>query len=310
MEGMDNPLAAFSEQVADLVDAVGLHVVAVHVGRHESVSGVGWRPGLVVTVAHALRRGGDLTLTLPDGSHAQAQLAGVDGSTDLAVLRVPGPVPQPAPFTAQSPVRTGHWVIALARGMHGDVVVDHGLVGRTGGAWQTWRGGRIDRLIRLDGGLNAGFSGAPVANAHGRVIGIGTAALARGYGIVIPAATIDRVAEALAEKGRVARGYLGVETQPVALVSPPLAELAQKLQLDPAQGLLISGIAQDSPAERAGWLIGDILLELGGNKTSDIEGLQAALGEHVGERLRAVLARAGTVVETEVTIGERPRRHC
>jgi S1-C subfamily serine protease len=311
MEGKDNPLAALSEQVADLVDAVGRHVVAVHVARHESVSGVGWRAGLVVTVAHALRRGGDLTLTLPDGSHAQAQVAGVDASTDLAVLRVPGPAPQPAPFTAEAPVRTGHWVMAVARGIHGDVAVDHGLVGRTGGAWQTWRGGRIDRLIRLDGGLNVGFSGAPVADAHGRVIGIGTAALARGYGIVIPAATVERVAQALAEKGRVARGYLGVETQPVALASAPLAELARKLKLDPPQGLLISGIAQDSPAEHAGWLIGDILLELGGHRVSDLDSLQAALGgDRVGASVRAALARGGTLVESAVTIGERPRHRC
>jgi S1-C subfamily serine protease len=127
---------------------------------------------------------------------------------------------------------------------------------------------------------------------------------------VIPNRTGNRVAEALLSKGRVARGYLGIGTQPVALASPPLAALARQLNLDSAQGLLINAIAEGGPAEQAGWLIGDILLQLGGNKTSDIEGLQAALGEHVGERLRAVLARAGTVVETEVTIGERPRRHC
>jgi S1-C subfamily serine protease len=306
-----NPLQAWSDQIANLVEALGRHVVAVHVGRHETVSGVLWRAGTVVTVAHALPRSNDITLTLPDGTSTKAQLAGADGSTDLAVLRIDDTKPEPVKFADDSVVRTGHWVLAVARGGHGDVAVDHGLVGRAGPAWQTWRGGRIDRLIRLDGGLGAGFSGAPIADARGQVIGIGTSALSRGYGVVIPASTINRVAEVLLAKGRVARGYLGIGTQPVTLASPPLAELAQKLQLDPAQGLLISSIAEGGPAEQAGWLIGDILLELDQHKVSDLDTLQAALGgDRVGKLVRASVARGGVLVESSVTVGERPRRQC
>ena len=310
-QGGGNPLQAWSEQIAGLVETIGRHVVAVHVGRHETVSGVLWRAGTVVTVAHALPRATDISVTLPDGSTTKGQLAGADGSTDLAVLRIEDSTIEPAPFVDDSTVRTGNWVLAIARGGHGDLAVDHGLVGRAGPAWQTWRGGRIDRLIRLDGGLGAGFSGAAVADARGRVIGIGTAALARGYGVVIPTATIDRIAEVLLAKGRVARGYLGIGTQPVALASPPLAALAEKLQLDPAQGLLISSIAEGGPAEKAGWLIGDILLELDQQKVSDLDTLQAALaGDRVGKQLRAAVARGGVLVESAVTVGERPRRHC
>jgi S1-C subfamily serine protease len=128
---------------------------------------------------------------------------------------------------------------------------------------------------------------------------------------VIPTATINRVGEVLLEKGRIARGYLGIATQPVALASPPLAALAQKLQLEPAQGLLISSIAEGGPAEKAGWLIGDILLELGEHKVSDLDALQAALGtDRVGKELRASVARGGVLVESAVTVGERPRRQC
>jgi S1-C subfamily serine protease len=306
-----NPLAAWSDQIAALVETLGHHVVAVHVGRHETVSGVLWRNGVVLTVAHALPRAADLTITLPDGRSAKAQLAGADGSTDVAVLRLDSAGPSPVGFADGNALRTGHWVLAVARGGHGDLAVDHGLVGRTGPAWQTWRGGRIDRLIRLDGGIAAGFSGALVADARGQVIGIATAALARGYGIVIPTATLERVGEVLLEKGRVARGYLGISTHPVALAAPPLAELAQKLALDPPQGLLISGIAEDGPAEKAGWLIGDILLQIDGHKVSDLDTLQAALaGDRVGKALPATVARGGVLVETAVTVGERPRRHC
>jgi S1-C subfamily serine protease len=306
-----NPLQAWSERIANLVETLGRHVVAVHVGRHETVSGVLWRAGVVVTVAHALPRSNDITLTLPDGTTAKAQLAGADGATDLAVLRIENSTLAPVAPVDAAGVRTGHWVVAVARGGHGDVAVDHGLIGRAGAAWQTWRGGRIDRLIRLDGGLGAGFSGAPVADAKGQVIGIGTSALARGYGVVIPTETINRISEILLAKGRIARGYLGIGTQPVALASPPLAELAQKLQLDPAQGLLISSIAEGGPAEKAGWLIGDILLELDQHKVSDLDSLQAALaGDRVGKELRAAVARGGVLIESAVTVGERPRRHC
>jgi len=306
-----NPLQAWSEQIASLVEILGRHVVAVHVGRHETVSGVLWRPGIVVTVAHALPRASDISLTLPDGTTAKAQLAGADGSTDLAVLRIDDGKFEPISLGDEAGVRTGNWVLAVARGGHGDVAVDHGLIGRAGPAWQTWRGGRIDRLIRLDGGLGAGFSGAPIADARGRVIGIGTSALARGYGVVIPTATINRVSDVLLAKGRVPRGYLGIGTQPVALASPPLAALAQKLQLDPAQGLLISSIAEGGPAEKAGWLIGDILLQLDEQKVSDLDSLQTVLGsDRVGKELRASVARGGVLVESAVTVGERARRHC
>ena len=306
-----NPLQAWSDQIAALVETLGRHVVAVHVGRRETVTGVVWRNGVIATVAHALPRATDIAVTLPDGSDAKAQLAGADGSTDLAVLRLENPGLAPVALVDDASVRTGSWVLAVARGGHGDLAVDHGLIGRAGPAWQTWRGGRIDRLIRLDGGLGAGFSGAPVADARGRVIGIATSALARGYGIVVPTTTIERVGNVLLEKGRIARGYLGISTQPVALASPPLAELAQKLKLDPPQGLLISGIAEDGPAEKAGWLIGDILLELGEHKVHDVDALQAALaGDRVGKPLRAAVARGGVLVESAVTVGERPRRHC
>jgi len=306
-----NPLAAWSDQIAALVETLGRHVVAVHVGRHETVTGVLWRDGVVLTVAHALPRATDLMVTLPDRHTAKAQLAGADGSTDVAVLRLDSTGLAPVKLADEIAVRTGHWVLAVARGGHGDLAVDHGLVGRAGPAWQTWRGGRIDRLIRLDGGIAAGFSGAPVSDARGQVIGIATGALTRGYGIVIPTTTLERIGAVLLEKGRVARGYLGISTQPVSLATPPLAELAQKLALDPPQGLLISGIADDGPAEKAGWLIGDILLQLGGHKVSDVDTLQAALaGDRVGKSLPATVARGGVLLESAVTVGERPRRQC
>jgi S1-C subfamily serine protease len=242
---LDNLLAAFTEQMAAPIEALGRHVVAVQVGRHECVSGTLWRAGTIVTVAHALRHAGDVPVVLPDGSPARAHLAGIDASTDLAALRAEAGAFEPAPLGDDASIRIGHWVCAVARGPGGELAADQGIVGRTGGAWQTWRGGRIDRLIRLDGGLQSGFSGAPIAAAHGRVIGIATAALARGYGIVIPARTVNRVVDALLAHGRVAHGYLGVGIQTVELPAP----LARELEV---LRLLAGGLADKRIAERLG----------------------------------------------------------
>jgi S1-C subfamily serine protease len=300
-------LAAWSDQLAGLAEYASASVVAVHLGRHESVSGTLWRPNAIVTAAHALRRSHDIRLTLPDASSAQASLAGADGSTDLAVLRIDGTNPVPIESRDAAAVKTGHWVMAVARNAEGAVTVDQGLIGRVGGAWQTWRGGRIDRLLRLDGALSASFAGAPIIAADGFAIGVGTPALARGFGIVVPTSTVNRVVDELLAKGRITRGYFGIGTQPVAL---PTA-LVNQLELDDGHGLLITSIAEDSPAAAAGLLIGDVLLDIDGHRVRDIDDLHAALGgDRVGRSITAAIVRAGARMEKSVTVGERPRMHC
>ncbi len=300
-------LTAWSDQLAALAEHTAASVVAVHVGRHESVSGTLWRPNVIVTAAHALRRSHDITLTLPDGSNVVASLAGADGSTDLAVLRIDGANVVPIEARDAAAVRTGHWVMAVARNAEGIVTVDQGLIGRTGDAWQTWRGGRIDRLLRLDGALGASFAGAPIIAADGAAIGVGTPALARGFGIVVPTSTVNRVADELLAKGRIARGYFGIGTQPVELPSA----LVKQLELNDGRGLLITSIAEDSPAAAAGLLIGDVLLEVDGHRVGDIDDLYAALGgDRIGRSIPATIVRAGARVEKRITVGERPRMHC
>ena len=113
-------------------------------------------------------------------------------------------------------LKAGHTVIAVGRSGDGDVVASQGIVNRAGGAWQTWLGGHVDRLVRLDGGVYDGLSGAPVADTQGAVVGMATAALSRSYGIVVPTATVTRVVDALLAHGRVARAWLGIgERQPL-----------------------------------------------------------------------------------------------
>src|SRR5258706_2275800 len=277
-------LSAWSNQLAALVEQVAASVVAIHVGRQESVTGTVWRAGVIVTAAHALRRAHDIALTLPDGTHATAQLAGADASTDLAALRVDNLNAAPLTSSDAAAVKAGHWVMAVARNTRNDVTVDHGLIARAGDAWQTWRGGRIDRMLRLDGALATSFAGAPIVSADGSAIGIGTPALARGYGIAIPTSTVNRVVDELLANGRVTRAWFGVSTQTVALTETQ----AKTLALADPHGALVTSIAEDSPAAQGGLLLGDILIEIDGHRVTDIESVQTALAAaRLGPRVRA-----------------------
>jgi serine protease Do len=302
-----NPLTDASEALAQAVDEVARCAVAVLASRHGPGSGVLWRPGVVVTAAHTIRRDEGIRVILPDGARSDAALAGVDGSTDLAVLKLENAGDQAAEVSDPSSVRAGHFVFAVARDANGQTAASFGIVAATGGEWRTWRGGQIDRMIRLDGGLPPGFSGGPIGDTQGRVIGIGTSALARGFGIVVPSSTVNRVADVLLESGRIARGYLGIGTQPVALP----ASLSRKLGPQDKGGLIVLSLAPEGPAEQGGVLVGDILLDIEGRPLRDVADLQAALGgETIGEKVRVGLVRGGERVESTITLGERPQRGC
>src|SRR5579863_6070734 len=212
---MANELAALSNELAQAVERAGSTVVAVHARPRFSSSGVFWRPGIIVTAEHTIRREEEITVTLPDGGNAPATLAGSDSGTDLAVLKAEsaGKPVQPA---SGDPL-PGNLALAVARSEDSGVNATMGIVSAVSGDWRTWRGGRLDHYIRLDLTLYPGSSGGAVVNTSGEVIGIATSALSRIAGVAIQAATVERVVEQILTRGSVSRGYLGVGLQPVEL---------------------------------------------------------------------------------------------
>lgn len=299
-------LAALSDELAGAAERAGRAVVAIHARRRIPASGVLWRPGVVVATHHTLEREEDLRVTLADGRSATAQLAGRDPATDLAVLRLEGDAAAlPAAETADAgALRVGQLVLALGRPWEGGVTASLGVVSALAGEWRTGLGGRIDRLIRLDLSVRDGFSGGPLVDTQGRVLGINTSALARAAALTIPTATVERIAEQLLRSGRVARGFLGIATQPVRLP----AALTQALGLTQEVGLLVVGVEPGGPAERAGLLLGDVLVSFAGTAVGEPAELAAQLGgERVGTAAELRLVRAGQVQALSVTIGERPR---
>jgi len=301
-----NPLMDFSDNLADIAGQIGRSVVAVH-GRHRMPSsGVIWRHGVVVTAAHTIRREDGIKVTLSDGRTVAAVLAGLDPGTDLGVLKLDGVDLDPIDSGDARSLKPGHLALAVARADELGISADFGVIGSTGGSWRTWRGGQLDAFVRLDGGLRPGFSGAALADMRGQVMGICTSALLRGAGIVIPAMTVERVTDELLAKGRVSRGYLGVGTQQVSL----LAAWVDKMNLPFSSGLLINSLAPGGPAEQAGVLIGDVLIELDGKPCRDMDDVHAALGSaSIGQQLPIALIRGGERHACSVTVGERPQRN-
>jgi serine protease Do len=300
-------LAAFSDDLANIVESAGASVVALQARRSHPSSAVILRPGVVVTSAHTLRREDGITAVQPDGSATTATLVGVDPSTDIAVLRLESSPGTPIAFGDAATVRPGNYVVAISRDADGALAASAGVVARVGGEWRTWRGGHIDRRVELDGGLWAGFSGGPVVDARGGVIGIGTSALSRGRAVVIPGSVLKRVSDQLLARGRVSHAYLGAAVQPVEV--PPA--LRTQLGITNTHGLIVVSTVPQGPADSAGIMLGDTLLTLGGKPLSEIDDLKAALNaDGVGKPAAVSLIRAGQIVNVEVTVGERPRDRC
>ncbi|PYP69687.1 MAG: LuxR family transcriptional regulator [Gemmatimonadetes bacterium] len=299
---MSTVLQSLSTELADAVESAGRAVVAIHARRRIPASGVHWQPGVVVATNHTINRDENITLTLPDGTTAPASLAGRDPSTDLAVLKLAGQSLPVASLRRDAPPKIGELVIALGRPGPG-LTASWGVVSRADGPWRTWQGAEIDSLLRLDLAIYDGFSGGPLIDAAGRVLGINTSALARGVPVTIPIATVERIVTELLERGNIRRAYLGIGTQPVRVPE----SLARKLELKSDLALLIVSLESGGPADRDGLLLGDVLLELDGTAVNDASDVLAKLGgDRVGKPLAARLIRGGQVKALQLTPGERP----
>lgn len=299
---MSETLQALSNALADAVERAGRSVAAVHARRRIPASGVVWRPGVIVATHHTLERDEDLTVTLDGGVTVPATMAGRDPATDLAVLRFEGDAVA-AEHADAAELRVGSLVLAVGR-PGASVTASLGAISSVGGERLTRGGGRIDRLVRLDLDVHDGFSGGALVSAGGRVLGINTSWLARGAPITLPASTVDRVADQLLERGYVPHGYLGMGGQPVRIPqASPGTEAAGET------GVMITSVAPGGPAERAGILLGDIVLSFAGVPVGDPgEVLGLLRAQAVGTEVPVRLLRAGGRVDATLTIGEHPRR--
>ncbi len=293
-------LAALSDGMADVVEKIGPSVVRVNGRRRRPASGVIYAPDTVLTASHVLEREEDLTVGVGDGRTLPARFVGRDPSSDLAVLKVEG-LNAEAAAPAEGEARIGQLALAVGSPGRGEGPrASLGVVSSVGGPMRTWRGTRLERYIQTDATPHPGFSGGPLIDVRGRVLGIMTTGLARGAALAIPAEIAWRVARTLEERGSVRRGYLGILSQPVRLPD------GQRLGLTQRGGLLVVGVEDGSPAGRGGIIIGDILATLDGQPVEDTEDLLVLLtDERVGREAQVQVVRGGELQTLQVTVGER-----
>src|SRR6266550_8418551 len=295
-----SPLSELSSQLAGAVEHAGKSIVAIHARRRIPSSGIVWRDGVIVSASHTVKRDNDVEVALSTGDTTTATVVGRDAATDLVALRISGKAPVADRADANA-LRVGSLVLAVGRPGK-NVTASFGIVSAVGEGWRTWQGSRIDRVARLDLSVYDGFSGGALVDASGAVLGVNNSALTRGTPMALPAAAVDRVIDELLERGHVRRPFIGVSVQPVALS----ASLVKQHGLADAGGLLILSIAESSPAEKAGILLGDVLLEADGQSLSRPDDLLDALsGVASNAAVSLKILRGGTIKTVSVTPADR-----
>jgi S1-C subfamily serine protease len=286
--------------MADIVEAGAQSTVRVEARRRLPATGIVWaQDGIIVSANHVVRREEKITVGLSDGQAVPATLVGRDQTTDLAVLRAEATGLKPVTWTLTDDLRVGHLVLALGRPGQA-IQATLGIVSALGQEWHTSAGGIVDRYLQTDVVMYPGFSGGPLVDASGQLLGLNTSALLRGISLAVPSSTVRRVVEAIMAHGRVRRGYLGIGIQPVRLP----ADLAE--ETDQETGLLLVQVKPGSPAEAGGLLLGDTIVALDGQPVPHHDALQALLsGDRAGVSVAARIVRAGQLQVLDVVIGER-----
>lgn len=297
---MTQTLSQLSQALADTVESAGAHVLRVEGRRRLAASGVTWAPdGIIVTANHALRSDSP-KVGLPSGDTVQASVVGRDPSTDLAVLRVEG-VHLPSPsWSDTADLKVGHIVLALGRPGE-SVRATMGIVSSFGSNGHSRRRRRHNHnYVQTDLVMYPGFSGGPLVEVSGSILGINSSGLVRGASAAIPTPTIRQVVDSLLAHGRIRRGYLGVGVQPARLP----AAIAD--QLDQEVGLLLVSVEPGSPAEKAGLVLGDTIVSIDGDPIDTIDGLLSRLGgDRIGAEASIKILRGGQLQELNVLLGER-----
>ncbi|MBA2754289.1 MAG: serine protease [Chloroflexia bacterium] len=298
----ENVLARLSTELESAVERASHYTVTVYGRRRLPGTGVIWsEDGWVVTANHIVERDEDLEVGLPDGRRVPATLRGRDPGSDLALLSIEGGAGTPVSRTERD-ARPGQLVLAIGRPGENGAMASFGIVNAVGGR-RAAADAPGESVLRSDVAMLPGFSGGPLVDAEGAMVGLNTSMLDRSGGVTVRNAWIDQVVGTLREHGKVRQAYLGIGAQSVALP----AALRSEGEGSPARGLLVVGVEPDGPADHSGIMLGDLVLAIAGTPVQDVDDLQRSLRDHgVGDQAALDLVRGGERQALTVTIGERP----
>jgi S1-C subfamily serine protease len=299
---MSDVLTHLSTELSETVEAAAPGTVRVEARKRLPASGIVWtEDGIIVTAHHVVHRDRKITIGLPDGETTGAQLIGRDPTTDLAVLQAEGGNMTSAARINldNNSLKVGHLMLAIGRPGQ-SVQATLGIVSALTKAWRTPAGGRLDYYVQTDVVMYPGFSGGPLVNASGQIVGLNTSALLRGVSLSVPVNTIESVVNTILAHGHIKRGYLGVSTQPVRL------PVRVKEQVGQDTGLLLVAVEPDSPAEKGGLLLGDTIVGINDVAVRQHDDLLAQVGgDRIGQKVDIKVIRGGELISMAVEVGER-----
>ena len=292
-------LAELSKDIESLVDKASSFVVRVDARRGRAGTGIVWDKELVLTANHVVEQEEEIQVVAGEKT-TKATLVGRDPATDLALVRVPGLSAQAAPRAKVADLKVGQVVLAIGR--PSSLKATFGTISSISSSSRGWRGSEIEHLIQTNAPLYPGFSGGPLVDAEGRVVGMNSWVFGRGDGRAIAMDVAERVAGSLLSGGRVKRAYIGIGTQAVALPEAVRGKANQE------SGLLILAVEPKSPADQAGLMQGDTLIGIDGASTTDLDALYSKLRRlEVGSTQKVRIIRAGELKELSITVGEQSR---
>jgi len=263
--------------------------------------------GVILTNDHVVDGANDIYVHLMDGRELEASVQGTDSNTDLAVIKIDAKNLPAIKIGDSDALRVGQWVLAIGSPLQPELAhsVTSGIVsakGRSGvGGLSTYQD-----YIQTDAAINPGNSGGPLVNLKGELVGINTAIATRtggnmGIGFAIPSKLAEKVMTDILEKGRVVRGWLGVGIQNISL------ELAKNFDLDKPEGVIVTEVMKGGPAEKAGFKVEDIILQLNGERIKNVTHLSTRIGStNPGTKIEIKILRNGDAKTVPVTIGEYP----
>jgi len=297
-----------SNEISQAVQEIGRSIVTVQGSGRRTSSGIILDENTVVTAAHTINEDGPIRVWISPEQPITVSLRGRDSSTDIAVLSSQEKITEvdmrPPDFAESPHLAVGHFVVAVARTWRGNIVASSGILSGLMGEWTTFRGKKIEAFVRPDLLLYRGFSGGALVGADRKIIGMMTPFVRRGAPLAIPYATIKRITTVLLEKGYIPTPYLGLGLQPVRVPE----SLKQKLNLTQQGGALVVHVESGSPAEKAGFLLGDVVLKIAGSALGEERTMSILSRLSPGEKAEVAGIRGGQLFSATMKVGERPRR--
>ena len=306
-----NALVSLSQAIENVADKVSQSVVSVRSRDRGNGSGVVWTTdGHIVTCSHLVRKVDEVQVSLSNGKSFPAKVIGNDPYSDIALLKIQASdndsiYLKPIEIGNSENLKAGQFVLALANPYGEYPSVTEGIITserssiRGGGSW--WWTGIMDNIVITDARLNPGYSGGPLVDVEGKMIGL-NAAYISSRGIAIRGSKVKNIADQLAKDGAIKSAYLGIITDIISL--PP--EVGIQLEPSQQEGLIVLSVEKDTAAKKAGLLIGDIIVKFDNEPITNMHDLRRQLLKQgvIGKSVKLTIIRGEKKTELTITPGE------